>query len=163
MAELSSRRDDPRYPCDGAAEIFQNGRCCGWGKLNDISRGGCYLETVYPMVAGTEARLRITIAGSVLEVDARVVWTTPQVGMGMYFVVDSPEEANNLAQIVEEVAGKVRPPAVREAELPQPTASTVRITREAAPEILAKIIKRINEKGVVTRQELIEMVKAPKQ
>ena len=154
---------DPRYPCEGAAEIFQNGRCCGWGKLNDISRGGCYLETVYPMVAGSEARLRITIAGSVLEVDSRVVWTTPQVGMGMYFVIETEEEANHLAHIVEEVAGAGRSPAVEAAELPQPGNATVRITREAAPEILAKIIERMNEKGVVTRQELIDMVNVPKQ
>ena len=58
------------------------------------------------MVAGSEAQLRITIAGSVLEIDARVVWTTPQVGMGMYFVIESPEEANHLAQIVDEIAAK---------------------------------------------------------
>lgn len=159
--ETQTNCRDPRYPCDGAAEIFQNGRCCGWGKLNDISRGGCYLETVYPMLAGTEARLRITIAGSVLEVDARVVWTTPQVGMGMYFVIDSPQEANNLAQIVDEVAEKVRPPALEATAQARPGGAAIRITREAAPEILAKIIQRMNEKGVVTRQELIDMVKAP--
>jgi PilZ domain-containing protein len=162
MEEELRCRDDHRYPCEGAAEIFQNGRCCGWGKLNDISRGGCYLETVYPMVAGTEARLRITIAGSVLEVDARVVWTTPQVGMGMFFVIETEEEARNLAQIVDEVAGISRPPAMEPASQTEPASATVRITREAAPEILAKIIQRINEKGVVTRQELIEMVKATK-
>ena len=154
-------RNYNRYPCEGAAEIFQNGRCCGWGKLNDISRGGCYLETVHPMVAGTEARLRITIAGSVLEIDARVVWTTPQVGMGLYFVIESQEEADHLAQIVDEVAGKVCPPAAEPAAQPQPGSTAIRITREAAPEILAKIIRRINEKGMVTRQELIDMVKAP--
>jgi hypothetical protein len=160
MEQQTSCRD-PRYPCEGAAEIFQNGRCCGWGKLNDISRGGCYLETVNPMVAGSDTRLRITLAGTVLEIDARVVWTTPQVGMGLYFVIESPEEANNLAQIVDEIAGKKQAPAAEPAARPKPDSATIRIPREAAPEILAKIIQRINEKGVVTRQELIEMVKAP--
>jgi hypothetical protein len=130
--------------------------------LNDIGRGGCYLETVYPLVAGTEARLRITIAGSVLELDARVIWTSPQVGMGMYFVIESPAEANNLAQIVDEVAEKGRSTVAELAESPQPGSVAFRITRDAAPEILAKIIQRINDKGVVTRQELIDMVKVPK-
>lgn len=160
MEQQLSCRDYHRYPCEGAAEIFQNGGCCGWGKLNGISRGGCYLETVHPMVAGTEARLRITIAGSVLEIDARVVWTTPQVGMGMLFVIDSPEEANSLAQIVDEVAERVRPIETVHADLPKPESEAVWITREAAPEVLAKVIQRMNETGVVTRQELIEMVKA---
>lgn len=161
MEQHLHSREPHRYSCEGAAEIFQNGRCCGWGKLNDISRGGCYLETVHPMVAGTEARLRITIAGSVLEIDARVIWTTPQVGMGLYFVIESQEEADHLAQIVDEIAAKARPPAVEAAAQSQPGGAAIRITREAAPEILAKIIQRMNEKGVVTRQELIDMVKAP--
>jgi hypothetical protein len=161
MDQQAHNREGHRYPCEGAAEIFQNGRCCGWGKLNDISRGGCYLETVHPMVAGTEARLRITLAGSVLEVDARVVWTTPQVGMGLYFVIESQAEAENLAQIVDEIAGKSRAPAVEPAAHPKSENEAIRITREAAPEILAKIIQRINETGVLTRQELIEIMKAP--
>jgi Tfp pilus assembly protein PilZ len=159
MEQQLSCRDYHRYPCEGAAEIFQNDGRCGYGKLNGISRGGCYLETVHPMVAGTEARLRITIAGTVLEVDARVVWTTPQVGMGMHFVVDSPEEANNLAQIVDEVAEKARPTETVHAALPEPESEALWITREAAPEVLTKVIQRMNEAGVVTRQELIAMVK----
>jgi hypothetical protein len=129
--------------------------------LNDISRGGCYLETVHPMVAGTQARLRITIAGAVLEIDARVVWTTPQVGMGLYFVIESQDEADHLTQIVDEIAGISHAPAVQSAAPPKPESAAIRITREAAPEILARIIQRMNEKGVVTRQELIEMVKPP--
>jgi hypothetical protein len=34
---------------------------------------------------------------------------------------------------------------------------TFRITRETAPNILAKIVERINEKGVLTRQELFDI------
>jgi hypothetical protein len=160
MEEESTRRGVPRHPCTGAAEILQNGKCCGWGKVNDISCTGCYIETVYPVPAGTEVQLRLTIAGTVLDLGARVVWSTPQVGMGMCFVIVSPEENNKLAQILEEVTATGPSPAVQQAERLQPSGATVRITREAAPDILAKIIKLLNEKGVLTRQEMIEIVKA---
>jgi hypothetical protein len=40
------------------------------------------------------------------------------------------------------------------------TIGEVGITREAAPDILAIIIKRINEKGVLTKQDLLDIVKA---
>jgi hypothetical protein len=34
------------------------------------------------------------------------------------------------------------------------------VTRETAPDILLKIVERINEKGVLTRQELRDIVKS---
>jgi hypothetical protein len=151
----------PRFPCTGAVEMLQKGSHCGWGKVSDISRHGCYLETVHPLPVGAEVQLRLTIAGTLLEIGARVVWATPQVGMGMYFLIASAEENNELAQILEEVSATgSRSPAVQPADSTQPSGTSVGITREAAPEILAKIIKRINETGVLTRQELIEIVKA---
>ena len=118
---------------------------------------------------GTEVELRLTIAGVSLVIGARVVWTTPQVGMGMFFQEVSPEAESHLSQILEgssatgssAVAQQPEPPQ-QPASPPQPSSAKVRITREAAPDILAKIIARVNEKGVLTRQELIEIVKASK-
>jgi hypothetical protein len=130
--------------------------------VNDISRIGCYIETVSPLPLGTEVRLRLTITGILLDIGARVVWTTPQIGMGMYFMVATPEEEKNLAQILDKVTAPGLAAAAQQAERPQAGSATVRITREAAPEILARIIARVNEKGALTRQELVEIVKAHK-
>lgn len=98
------RRRFPRYPCMGDAELFQGGKSWGWGRVNDISRCGCYIETSYPLPVGTLAQLRLTLAEITLDITANVVSTTPQVGMGMDFVVDSPERWDKLAQIVEKIA-----------------------------------------------------------
>jgi hypothetical protein len=148
----------PRHTCAGAAEILEGGRLCAWGKVTDISRRGCFIETVNPLSAGTAVQLRLTIAGTLLDIGAGVVWTTPQVGMGVYFLMVSAEEENKLLQILEEVTASSVLPAVQETELNLSDLSAVQIKREAAPDILAKIIRRINEAGVLTRQELIEMV-----
>jgi PilZ domain len=164
MEEDSRRRCFPRYPCEGAAEILQDGKHCAWGKVSDISRCGCYLETVHPFPAGIEVQLHLTIAGNVLELDARVAWVTPQIGMGMYFAALAPEAESKLANILEELTAAahppVAPPVERPVERPQPSGSSLRIRRESAPEILGQVVKWINEKGVLTKQEMVEIVRA---
>jgi PilZ domain len=160
MEEDLKRRGCPRYPCAGAVEILQSGTLCGWGTVSEISRGGCYIETGHPLPLATEVQLRLTIADTLLDISAKVAWTTPQIGMGMRFEGVPPAQESKLAQILAEVTGGGVSPVVQQAEHPQPSGATVRITREAAPDVLAKVIKRINEKGVVTKQELIEIVKA---
>jgi hypothetical protein len=81
--------------------------------------------------------------------------------MGMEFMVVPPTQKNNLAQIIEEITVSDPSFAVLQAERTQPNI-VFRITREAAPDILATIIKRINEKGALTRQDLLDIVKSQK-
>jgi hypothetical protein len=159
MEETLNRRTNNRHPCTGVAEICQNGRRCGWGKIIDISCSGCYIETVYPLPIGTEVQLHLTIAGNSLEIGAQVVWITPQVGMGLSFLTTTAEEENTLAQITEEVTA-LHPFPLQQAEDAQLAGATIHVSREAATEILPKIISHINEKGVMTREELIDLVKA---
>ena len=156
--QLLEHRRFPRYPCRGAAEILQSGRHSGQGTVSKISRGGCYIETARPLPLGTEVQLRLTVADIGLYIGAKVA-CTDLVGMGMDFMVVPPEQGNKLAQTIEKVTGTDFSPAVLQAERTQPN-TMFRITQKAAPDILAEIIKRINEKGVLTRQELLDIVKA---
>jgi hypothetical protein len=107
---------------------------------------------------GTEVQLRLTVADIGLYIGAKVA-CTDLVGMGMDFMVVPPEQGNKLAQTIEKVTGTDFLPAVMQAERGEPN-TVFRITQKAAPDILAEIIKRINEKGVLTRQELLDIVKA---
>jgi len=160
MEEHSERRRSARFPCTGAAEILRGGQRWGWGTLSDISSGGCYIETDHPLPIGIEARLRLTIADILLDIGARAVSITPLVGMGMEFIAVPQEQANQLAKIMDKVTAIHPSPALQHAESSGPSRVAVRITREAAPDILAKIIERVNEKGVLTRQEFIDIVKS---
>lgn len=101
---LAERRRYPRYICSmGRVEIIRGGKLWGWGKLDEISRCGCYIETTHPLPARAHARLRFSIAGTSFDVAANVVCITPQVGMGMDFCVPTPELRSKLAQIVGQV------------------------------------------------------------
>jgi len=159
MEEMPERRRFPRYPCKGPAEILQSGNLVEWGNVSDIGRCGCYVEIRCPLPVGTEVELRVSVAGVALDIYARVICTTAQVGMGMEFMDASQEQENLLAQIIAKVTAIDPAPALPAADRPQPTAAPIRITREAIPELFAKMLKRINEKGVLTKQELVEMVK----
>lgn len=157
--ETLHRRNGQRHPCAGVVDILQDGKRTGWGKVTDISLSGCYIETVHPFTPGGEVILRLTIAGIELEVGARVVWTTPQVGMGMAFLIASADERIRIAEINDEIAATYAMPAVQAATDPQVGGAALHITKDAALEILPKIIQHINEKGAMTRQELIDLVK----
>jgi len=154
--QLLEHRRFPRYSCRGTAEILQSGRHSGKGTVSKISRGGCYVETAQPLPLGTEVQLRLTVANTGLFIGAKVV-CTDVVGMGMEFRVVPPEQGNKLAQIVEKITVPDGSPAVLQSEGTQPNTATFRITRETAPNILAKIVERINQKGVLTRQELFDI------
>jgi hypothetical protein len=157
--QFLERRRFPRYPCTGSAEILQSGKHLGWGTVKDISCGGCYIETTQPLPSGTEVQLRLAIADIALYTGAKVVASDPQVGMGMDFMVVPPEQGNKLTQIIRKLSVLDLSFAVLKAERGQPH-TVFRVTPEAAPDILAEIIRRINEKGVLTRQELHDIVKA---
>ena len=105
---LVERRRFPRYPCTGTAEvlIIQSGKSRRWGTVKDISRVGCYIETMYPLSAGAEVELRFTIAGISLDIAANVVSSHPTFGMGMDFA--APTEQWKVSQIITELAN-VRP------------------------------------------------------
>lgn len=115
---LISKMDSPdrrcslRHPCTGTAEILQGGKCWGWGKVSDISHGGCYIETSHPLPTCTVLLLRLTIEGIFLEISAKVVSCDTMYGMGMQFI-ELPAERNSLPQILEKVTDTVLSPAVQ--------------------------------------------------
>jgi hypothetical protein len=155
MEDYSKFRVAPRYACSGTAEILHNGSLC-WGRVCDISNQGCCVETLYPLPNGSEVQLRLTVAGTVLDIGATVAWIVPQSVMAMSFGIGSEEQENKLAEIIEKVKAASNPAPVDSAL--QPETENVQVLRDA--KLLSMIKKRINEKGILTKKELIEMVNA---
>ena len=164
--ETLQRRRIPRYSCNGTVEIFQSGKLTGWGTVSEIGRGGCYIETGQPLAVGTKVQLRLCMESATLEIAAEVVWMTPQVGMGMRFDVASPAIELAVVHILSMIAddehildggdSHIVPPA----EFLIPENTNQEINAETASSILARIIERVNEAGSLTRQELMEIVRA---
>jgi hypothetical protein len=139
--------------------MLQSGSRVGWGTVCEISLGGCYIETDKPLPSGTEVQLRLTIANTKLFIGAKVVFDDPVAGMAIDFMVMPPEQRSKLAEIIEKI--KASKPSLLGVQAEQVGRGHVfRFAREAAPDILEKIIKRIEENGVLTRRELVDIVKA---
>lgn len=59
---------------------------------SDLSRGGCYLDTMSPLPAGTEIFLCLTMDGSSFHAKARVIHSQAGIGMGLSFTELAPED-----------------------------------------------------------------------
>jgi Ribonuclease G/E len=91
------RRSAPRYPLVLAAEVVELPRGAKLAaRTGDISRTGCYIDTLNPIGKGAQVRLRITHHDEVFEAIARVVYVSPGLGMGVSFETVSAEQQARL-------------------------------------------------------------------
>jgi Tfp pilus assembly protein PilZ len=126
------------------------------GQLCDISTGGCFVKTPYTYPIGADVHLLLGIAGTQLELNARVVRIIPQTGVGVAFQGLSTEQEKVLAWIVADAKPAGPLAATQPAGTPQPATAPLPVSRDA--ELLDMITKRVNEQGVLTRQELTDLV-----
>lgn len=70
------------------------------GSTSDLSLGGCYIETIFPLPTGTHLDLQMFI-GTTLVIAATVVTCDPQVGNGIKFTRMLPEDRDALEAFLE--------------------------------------------------------------
>jgi hypothetical protein len=91
----SERRRAPRYPIIADAEIIEivsNTKLTA--RTSDLSAGGCFLDMLNPSPEGTEIRVRISHTNTTFTALGRVVFTFPNMGMGVMFTsVDANQQA----------------------------------------------------------------------
>jgi len=75
-------RRSPRFPFFASAEIVELASTSAMNaRTSEICRHGCYLDMMNPFHEGAALHVRITHEGQVLDADARVVHSKPNVGM----------------------------------------------------------------------------------
>lgn len=88
----ADRRDAPRFPLILVAEIIE---VATGNKLlartADVSRTGCYIDTLNPLPKGTPIKLRLVRGSETLEVPGKVVYVSPGLGMGLRFFEEASE------------------------------------------------------------------------
>ena len=72
-------------------------------RTSDVSRTGCYIDTLNPTPSGTVVSVKLTHQGEELEVLARIVYVSPHLGMGVRF--DESITAPQLAILDRWIAG----------------------------------------------------------
>jgi PilZ domain len=83
---MADRRDAPRYPLILIAEITEiPGGIKMTARTADVSRTGCYLDTLKPALKGAQIQLRLTRGEELFQTQARVVYVSAGRGMGVRF------------------------------------------------------------------------------
>jgi hypothetical protein len=83
---MQDHRSDPRVPLIAAAEVTEVATGTRLAaRTSDVSRSGCYIDTLNPTPCKTVVRVRLTHAGEELELPARIVYVSPGLGMGVRF------------------------------------------------------------------------------
>jgi hypothetical protein len=83
---MADRRDAPRYPLILVAEVTEiTSGAKSSARTSDVSRTGCYIDTLNPSPKGERIRLRLIRGEEIFETEARVVYVSPGLGMGIRF------------------------------------------------------------------------------
>lgn len=83
---MADRRDATRYPLILIAEIEEvPGGSKMTARTSDVSRTGCFLDTLTPASKGAMIRLRLMRGEEQFQTQARVVYVSPKLGMGVRF------------------------------------------------------------------------------
>ena len=88
---MAERRAAPRYPLILSADVVD---LTSGAKLSartaDLSRTGCYIDTLNPIPPGTKIHVRLEHETEVFESDGRVIYISPGLGMGIAFTSNVP-------------------------------------------------------------------------
>ena len=101
------RRCAPRFAMVLSAEVVELPRGARLSaRTADISRTGCYIDTLNPIPAGSQVRVRITHHEEIFEAVGRVVYLSPGLGMGIAFLTVEPEQHRKLDRWFAESGGE---------------------------------------------------------
>jgi hypothetical protein len=152
------RRAHPRYPFTAGAEVLdvRSGTRLN-ARISDIGRGGCYVDSISPFAVGTEVKIRITRDAHSFSSQAKVVYASMGMGMGLMFTVIEPEQRWMLEKWLAELRGEPSPggesaeqPKDRHIEEQSETAET---THSEQSYVLNELIIALMRKRVLTDAE----------
>jgi len=93
---MADRRIAPRYPVILIAQVQGlNGEKKFSARTSDISRTGCYVDTLTPLPKGSSILIRLMRLEEVFEAKGTVMYISPGLGMGVRF--EEPMPASQVA------------------------------------------------------------------
>jgi hypothetical protein len=105
-AEPVEKRSCPRYPFSPAVEALDlQADTRIMGRLSDISRNGCYVDTINPFAKDAPVTLTISRDNQSFKTQAKVVYSKMGMGMGLLFTTAEPEQLRVLGSWLNELSG----------------------------------------------------------
>ena len=96
-----NRRLYPRMKCRLGIELYPEGSVVPTlGTVSVVSMSGCFIETPAVLPVASELRVRLSVPGKTLDVNAAVVSNTPGLGLALKFIDLAREGRENLEAIL---------------------------------------------------------------
>jgi PilZ domain-containing protein len=154
----SDKRSCPRYPLSSAVEAFDtlaNTRI--FGRLSDIARNGCYVDTISPFAVAAAVHLTIKRERQVFKTDATVVYAQVGMGMGLLFTTAEPEHLQLLGTWLAELAdGK---PQQSGASEPEHTPTASNFIDHQLRDAFAELVRLLSTKNDISDSERTELLR----
>jgi len=90
------RRQSARVKCSISAELHPVGQAVIWGKVSDLSLGGCFVEMPIPLPVNTKFEVALWLGETKLRLKGEVASSSPGFGIGVRFTNISPESQESL-------------------------------------------------------------------
>jgi PilZ domain len=100
------RRSTPRYAFTATAEVVDVvSRTRMNTRISDLSMQGCYVDTNAPFPRRTKVRIRVSASKKTFETQGVVVYSLPNMGMGIAFAEPEPAQNAILKKWIDELSG----------------------------------------------------------
>jgi hypothetical protein len=104
--EPVEKRSCPRHPFSPAVEAIDlQADIRIMGRLSDISRNGCYVDTINPFAKDAPVTLTVSRDNQSFKTQARVVYSKMGMGMGLLFTTAEPDQLRVLGSWLNELGG----------------------------------------------------------
>jgi hypothetical protein len=156
--EPVEKRSCPRYPFSPAVEaldILADIRIKG--RLADISRNGCYVDTINPFAKDAPVTLTISRDNQSFKTQAKVVYSKMGMGMGLLFTTAEPDQLRVLGSWLNELSdgkvdGEEQSNLFLQPELAKGSDSDVR-------KIVSELIALLNGKNLLNDSEAMALLR----
>jgi hypothetical protein len=151
----AEKRRHPRFPFSTGGEAFDpqaNVRVTG--RLSDISRSGCYMDTISPFAVNAAIILTVTRDGRTFKTKARVVYSLNGMGMGMMFTT--------LDGWLAELGGLIHlapDKATLDAATPEVLVEAAPVVDQELRDIVRELIVVLSRKSIVGDVEAMAMMR----
>jgi hypothetical protein len=157
-ADPVEKRSCPRYPFSPAVEALDlQADIRIMGRLSDISRNGCYVDTLNPFAKDAPVTLTISRDNQSFKTQAKVVYSKMGMGMGLLFTTAEPEQLRVLGSWLNELSGG----RVYEEEtsnlFSQP--ETAKSTEVEIRKIVSELIALLNGKNMLNDSEAMGLLR----
>ncbi len=100
------RRGYPRYPFTATVEVVEpKSKTRIQGRTSDLSRGGCYVDTINSFSMDTIVEMRFRKENQTFEAQAKVAYCLDGMGMGLKFIPAAPEQMLVLDKWIGQLSG----------------------------------------------------------